>query len=79
MPAKSVAITSPLTGPLTISQIFFRFSRKSPGSFASSDGLVVTPSMMPIAASVSMSLMLPVSMKSFMWNSWNFGLQNAGL
>jgi hypothetical protein len=27
---------------------------------------VVTPSMMPIAASVSMSLMLPLSMKIFM-------------
>ena len=25
MPAKSVATTSPLTGPLTMSQIFFRF------------------------------------------------------
>ena len=50
MPAKSVAVTSPLTGPFTMSQIFFRFCRKSPGSFASSDGLVVTPSMMPSAA-----------------------------
>jgi hypothetical protein len=27
MPAKSVAVTSPLTGPFTIWQIFFRFSR----------------------------------------------------
>ena len=66
MPAKSVAVTSPLTGPFTIWQIFLRFSLKSPGSLASSVGLVVTPSMMPIAASVSMSLMLPESMNSFM-------------
>ena len=27
MPAKSVATTSPLTGPFTMSQIFFRFCR----------------------------------------------------
>ncbi len=66
MPAKSVAVTSPLTGPLTISQMRFRFCRKSPGSFASSDGFVVTPSRMPSAAIASMSLMLPVSTKSFM-------------
>src|SRR5215470_7079583 len=66
MPAKSVAVTSPLTGPLTMSQIFLRLARKSPGSFASSDGLVVTPSRMPSAAIVSISLMLPVSTNSFM-------------
>src|SRR5712664_3550241 len=46
-------------------QIFFRLSRKSPGSFARSDGLVVTPSRMPSAAMASMSLMLPVSTNSF--------------
>ena len=65
MPAKSVAVTSPLTGPLTMSQIFLRFARKSPGSFASSDGFVVTPSRMPSDARASMSLMLPVSANSF--------------
>ena len=69
MPAKSVAVTSPLTGPLTMSQIFFRFARKSPGSFASSDGFVVTPSRMPSAAIASISLMLPVSANSFMGGS----------
>ena len=64
-----VAVTSPLTGPLTISQIRLRFCRKSPASFARSEGLVVTPSRMPSAAMASMSLMLPVSTKSFMGNS----------
>src|SRR6185503_4470451 len=66
MPAVSVAVTSPLTGPLTISQMRLRFWRKSPASFASSDGFVVTPSRMPSAATASISLMLPVSTKSFM-------------
>src|ERR1051325_10426622 len=65
MPAKSVAVTSPLTGPFTMSQILFRFWRQSPSSFARSDGLVVTPSRMPSAATASISLMLPVSTKSF--------------
>src|SRR5437868_1930170 len=69
MPAKSVAVTSPLTGPFTMSQIFFRFWRKSPGSFASSDGFVVTPSMMPMSDSFWMSAMLPESMNSFMAGS----------
>ena len=50
IPAKSVAMTSPLTGPLTISQIFFRFALTSPDSLASSDGFVVTPSRMPRSA-----------------------------
>src|SRR6516165_1812770 len=66
IPAKSVDVTSPLTGPLTMSQIFLRLARKSPGSFARSDGFVVTPSRIPSAAIVSMSLMLPVSTNSFM-------------
>src|SRR5262249_28820276 len=70
MPAKSVAVTSPLTGPLTISQIFFRLALKSPGSFASSDGLVVTPSRMPRSAIAWMSLMLPVSTKIFIARSY---------
>src|SRR5262249_33159367 len=65
MPAKSVAVTSPLTGPLTMPQIFLRLSRKSPGSLASRVGFVVTPSMIPRSASLSMSLMLPVSTNSF--------------
>src|SRR5215467_16200369 len=66
IPAKSVEVTSPLTGPLTMSQIFLRLARKSPGSFDRSDGFVVTPSRMPSAAIASMSLMLPVSTNSFM-------------
>ena len=69
MPAKSVAVTSPLTGPFTMSQILFRFARKSPDSFARSDGFVVTPSRMPSDAIASISLMLPVSANSFMGRS----------
>src|SRR2546425_7608037 len=53
-------------------QIFFRLSRKSPGSFARSDGLVVTPSRMPSAAMASMSLMLPVSTNSFIIIAFTF-------
>jgi hypothetical protein len=49
MPATSVAITSALTGPCTIWQMRRVISRGSPASFAISDGLVVTPSMMPRA------------------------------
>src|SRR3954463_4069080 len=49
-----------------MSQIFLRFWRKSPDSFASSEGLVVTPSRMPSCAMASISLMLPVSTKIFM-------------
>ena len=49
MPSTSVAMTSALTGPLTIWQIRFVISRGSPLSFAMSDGLVVTPSMIPMA------------------------------
>src|SRR2546428_1884766 len=74
MPEKSVAVTSPLTGPLTMPQIFLRLSRKSPGSFARSDGFVVTPSRMPSAAIVSMSLMLPVSTNSFITTPSDFRL-----
>ena len=47
MPCASVETTSPLTGPCTSWQICFRICRGSPPSFAISDGLVVTPSMMP--------------------------------
>jgi hypothetical protein len=60
-----VATTSALTGPFTVWQICLRIERESPFSFAISDGLVVTPSRMPIAASASISFRLPVSTNSF--------------
>src|SRR5512140_2808767 len=66
IPSTSVAITSALTGPLTIWQIRLVISRGSPFSFAISDGLVVTPSTMPRATNDSMSCRLPVSRKIFM-------------
>jgi hypothetical protein len=62
----SVATTSALTGPCTIWQIFLMMARGSALSFASSDGLVVTPSMMPSGTRLSISLMFPESMKIFM-------------
>src|SRR5438552_1962740 len=66
MPAASVATTSALTGPCTRPQIFLTIARGSPPSFAISDGFVVAPSMMPYGTNVSKSLMLPLSMNSFM-------------
>ena len=62
----SVAATSALTGPGTISQISAMICRKLRPDFAISDGLVVTPSTMPVAASSAISLVSAVSMKNFM-------------
>ena len=66
MPPDSVATTSALTGPCTNRQISRMMARGSPGSLARSDGLVVTPSMMPSGTSDWISRKLPESMKSFM-------------
>ena len=62
----SVDTTSALVGPFTSWQIFLMMSRGLPPSLAISDGLVVTPSMMPSGTRDSTSLTLPVSMKIFM-------------
>ena len=65
MPSKSVATTSALVGPLHDLADLLEDLAVVAGSFASSDGLVVTPSMMPSGTSASISLRLPESMKSF--------------
>src|SRR5262245_23684485 len=66
MPAESVATTSALTGPCTSRQISRTMARGSSLSLARSDGLVVTPSMMPSGTSDWISRTLPESMKIFM-------------
>ncbi len=66
MPARSVAATSALTGPGTTPQISAMIALKSPPALATSDGLVVTPSTSPVAASSLISARSAVSTKNFM-------------
>ena len=66
MVSASVAVTSALTGPGTMSQMFRITSKKSPPDLAMSEGLVVTPSSRPVAARSSISVMSAVSTKNFM-------------
>src|SRR5229473_1701036 len=63
---KSVAATSALTGPGTIAQISRTTSRKLRPLFATSDGLVVTPTTRPVAARSRISARSAVSIKNFM-------------
>ena len=69
MPAASVATTSALTGPATTSQMRLRTARGSAPVPASSEGLVVTPSMMPSGTRASISPTFAVSTNSFMPSS----------
>src|SRR5215472_15688323 len=69
MPPASVAITSVLTGPLAISQISMMVCLKGLPSFATNEGLVVTPSRMPSEAASRISAMLAVSTKNFILSS----------
>ena len=66
MVSASVAVTSALTGPGTMSQMFRITSMKSPPDLAMSEGLVVTPSSRPVAARSSISAVSAVSTKNFM-------------
>ena len=66
MPAASAATTSALTGTPAASQMRFRTARGSAPVFASSEGLVVTPSMMPSGTRASISATSAVSANSFM-------------
>src|SRR5215475_11658646 len=66
MPSYSVAVTSADTGPETTSQISSSTSLNRLPVLATSDGFVVTPSMMPWAAHSLISLISAVSMKNFM-------------
>src|ERR1043166_1743731 len=58
--------TSAEISPSTMATISCSSSLNGLPAFATSDGLVVTPSSSPIAAASRISLMLPVSMKIFM-------------
>jgi hypothetical protein len=60
-----VPMTSADTGPLTTSQISSNTSRNFLPVFATSDGLVVTPSTSPMEAASLTSRMSAVSMKNF--------------
>src|SRR5438874_13628807 len=62
---ESVPTTSTLTGPPTILQISRIAGLNGLPSLAMSDGLVVTPSRIPSAAASRISLIFPVSRKSF--------------
>ncbi len=62
----SVAATSALTGPGTMAQISAITSRILRPDLAISDGLVVTPSNSPLAASALISAVSAVSTKNFM-------------
>ena len=66
MVSASVAVTSALTGPDTMSQMLRITSKKSPPDLAISEGLVVTPSSSPVAERSSISAMSAVSTKNFM-------------
>src|ERR1700751_4813637 len=66
MPSRSVAVTSTLTGPLTVLQISRTPSLNGRPSFATRDGFVVTPSRTPISWPSRISLMFAVSRKNFM-------------
>src|SRR6185437_3750019 len=61
-----MAVTSALTGPGTIEQISRIASLKSRPALAISEGLVVTPSTMPVDARSRISAMSAVSTKNFM-------------
>ncbi len=63
--SRVVASTSAEMGPSTISQISAITWRVGLPALARSDGLVVTPSMAPIAWASLISAMSPVSMKIF--------------
>ena len=63
----SVAVTSALTGPLTKEQIALIVSAISSPCLAINDGLVVTPSTNPVGTRSSISLMLAVSTKNFIY------------
>ncbi len=65
MPGASVLTTSALTGPSTRAQISCSTVSKSRPVFATSDGLVVTPSSTPQLAASRISPTSAVSMKSF--------------
>src|SRR3984957_11201962 len=65
MPSYSVAATSALTGPGTVAQISRIMSVNFLSVFATRDGLVVTPSSNPLAASDLISAGWAVSTKNF--------------
>ena len=67
--------TSPLTGPLTMSQIFFRFCAVVARLLRQQRRIRRDAVDDAEAASVSMSLMLPVSTKSFIRDSASTGLR----
>ena len=66
MPSNSVAATSALTGPGTTAQISASTSWNFFPVLAISEGLVVTPSSRPLAASDLISAVSAVSTKNFM-------------
>src|SRR5947209_18286579 len=66
MASASTLTTSALTGPSTMVQISLSRSLKLRPSFATKDGLLVTPSKTPQLAASLISLILPVSKKSIM-------------
>ena len=61
----SVAVTSALTGPGTISQISFITCLKSLPDFAIIEGLVVTPSTIPLSVNFFMASISTLSIKNF--------------
>ena len=69
IPSASVAVTSAETGPSTTEQISATTSVNLRPVLATSDGLVVTPSSMPVAASALISSMSAVSIKNFIVSS----------
>ena len=77
----AMATTSAETGPSTISQISAITSCVGFPALARSDGLVVTPSIAPIACASLISAMSPVSMKGRRLTSYpslRTDLRNAG-
>jgi hypothetical protein len=65
--SKSVAATSALTGPSTMSQISLIRGKNSLPAFLINDGFVVTPSSNPVDARSLISSISAVSIKNFMW------------
>ena len=61
----SVAVTSALTGPLTIEQMFLIVSAISAPCLAIREGFVVTPSTNPVGINFSISSIFAVSTKNF--------------
>ena len=72
----SVAVTSALTGPGTISQIFFIVSLISLPDFAINDGFVVTPSTRFISESSLISFISAVSTKNFILSPTRLNIRN---